>query len=1039
MKTAGFWNRPWGRFFYVLAVLGGSGALAAGSGNVTTINDVVYRADGTPARGTAVITWPAFTTSDNRAVAAGSLSVAIGSSGQLMVGLVPNSGGTPAGTYYKVVYKLDDGSTSEEYWSVPIATATTISAIRSRIVPSSVAMQVVSRQYVDSGLAAKADNSGVIHSTGDETIGGTKQFSQSPQVPDPTGDSSAVSKLYVDSVASARGVSSFNGRTGAVTPQASDYAFAQLSGLPASYPPSAHNHDASDVASGILNTNRMVSGTVAGSRCLQTSADGTQINETSGGCGGTSSNATQIQGRNICTNAPADGEAVTWEAASNCYKPKPGGSGTNSDTVDGVHAAGFVQVTSDPPAAGHVPAFDSTSGKYKPQAKAIVETRDYSNWSDFFAALAPPAVGSFTPGSNLTGTYNGSNANNVPILSYNIFAQNASGAFVPFPNAGYNVRKRYLSEWGYCGNNPAGDTAILNQALAAMSYFSLQAGAGANSNGNQTLVIDGAYYDRGCNFNNPAWPTSNGKNFWLTIEFNGRVDIAQDWLVPGKIALVGMNDKNSGSPAQFQTKPNSLVVGPKTEPAFHFLSGPNYVANLNVLGAGLFGGGTDGANGGANAKLENVAFGCAADAWAGCVPLTFDGFQWVTMDNIYLSQGLAAPTTPAALHLTNSGHYSQGTGNLHWNHGTMAGFGILQDSPSAVDLAGSEEFNDIVLEGVSTGAAYTVQADQVVVAGAIELKQIQVADSTVPCTIDVRGVAGSSRTVQSIRSEDNFNGTIWCSNGQSGTAGDAAQVYGAEFGNDFFTAGVQRPQLPTAMKHYTYRNLGVTDTELKVQQGTYPVAVPYATLNVPQLASGWASAGSMAVAPGKTDPWGGTDAAAFTSTSGITNWLLYNDGARTLSAGDWYIYGACLRPDPASGHSYGSAPLRLSDTNNVAVFDDWPNMHGTDLSPAVETSNMVGDGWECVAKAAKVTTGGAANVQFFISANAGQGIWVAMPWAMYVPASANISDREVIRWARTLRAVPSNAVAGRVYTPANLPLDADLLDAPGFRWPTPRR
>lgn len=108
MKAFCFWNRPWGRFFNALVFLGAWVTLAVAAGMLTTINDVVYRADGTPARGTVVITWPAFSTADGRAIAAGSLSVPIAGGGQLTVGLVPNSGGTPAGTYYKVVYKLDD-------------------------------------------------------------------------------------------------------------------------------------------------------------------------------------------------------------------------------------------------------------------------------------------------------------------------------------------------------------------------------------------------------------------------------------------------------------------------------------------------------------------------------------------------------------------------------------------------------------------------------------------------------------------------------------------------------------------------------------------------------------------------------------------------------------------------------------------------------------------------------------------------------------------------------------------------------------------
>jgi len=128
-------------------------AAQAPAGSTTTVQDVVYRADGTPATGALVISWPAFTTANNLAVAAGSMSVAIGAQGAISVNLMPNAGGTPDGTYYKVVYKLDSGSTSEEIWSVPATGTTTIAAVRSRIIPSGVAMQVASRQYVDSAVA----------------------------------------------------------------------------------------------------------------------------------------------------------------------------------------------------------------------------------------------------------------------------------------------------------------------------------------------------------------------------------------------------------------------------------------------------------------------------------------------------------------------------------------------------------------------------------------------------------------------------------------------------------------------------------------------------------------------------------------------------------------------------------------------------------------------------------------------------------------------------------------------------------------------
>ncbi len=51
-------------------------------------------------------------------------------------------------------------------------------------------------------LASKADDSTVVHDTGDETIAGIKTFSSSPVVPAPGSNTDAANKAYVDSVGS---------------------------------------------------------------------------------------------------------------------------------------------------------------------------------------------------------------------------------------------------------------------------------------------------------------------------------------------------------------------------------------------------------------------------------------------------------------------------------------------------------------------------------------------------------------------------------------------------------------------------------------------------------------------------------------------------------------------------------------------------------------------------------------------------------------------------------------------------------------------
>jgi hypothetical protein len=150
-------GRPLGRVFCCLiSIVVAAGLGFAQAPATTAIHDVIYRADGTPASGAAVISWPAFTTADQKPVPAGSLSVQIGAGGSFDVALAPNVNATPAGSYYKVVFHLDGAPPSTETWSVPALAETTISAVRATVMPATAAVQVASRAYVDSVLAGKA-------------------------------------------------------------------------------------------------------------------------------------------------------------------------------------------------------------------------------------------------------------------------------------------------------------------------------------------------------------------------------------------------------------------------------------------------------------------------------------------------------------------------------------------------------------------------------------------------------------------------------------------------------------------------------------------------------------------------------------------------------------------------------------------------------------------------------------------------------------------------------------------------------------------
>ncbi|GGH01655.1 glycosyl hydrolase family 28-related protein [Silvibacterium dinghuense] len=123
----------------------------------TTVQGTIYRADGTAAQGTVIVNWPAFSTAANQAVAAGSTTATIGVDGFLTLSLAANAGAYPAGTYYTAIYHLDDGTVSKEYWVVPAATTAAISSIRAELAPATVAVQAVTKDYVDTSIAAITD------------------------------------------------------------------------------------------------------------------------------------------------------------------------------------------------------------------------------------------------------------------------------------------------------------------------------------------------------------------------------------------------------------------------------------------------------------------------------------------------------------------------------------------------------------------------------------------------------------------------------------------------------------------------------------------------------------------------------------------------------------------------------------------------------------------------------------------------------------------------------------------------------------------
>ncbi|HUI79150.1 MAG TPA: hypothetical protein VLY24_14595, partial [Bryobacteraceae bacterium] len=127
---------------------------AAAQPPITTIQDVLYKADGTPFNGIVTISWPSFEASDLSEIAGQTITVQI-ENGIFRVQLVPNATTNPL-VFYTAVYNSDGRVQFSESWSVPAS----VSSLRIRDVRA--VLPIISSSSNDTTASGPVNESDVI-------------------------------------------------------------------------------------------------------------------------------------------------------------------------------------------------------------------------------------------------------------------------------------------------------------------------------------------------------------------------------------------------------------------------------------------------------------------------------------------------------------------------------------------------------------------------------------------------------------------------------------------------------------------------------------------------------------------------------------------------------------------------------------------------------------------------------------------------------------------------------------------------------------
>jgi hypothetical protein len=496
--------------------------------------------------------------------------------------------------------------------------------------------------------------------------------------------------------------------------------------------------------------------------------------------------------------------------------------------------------------------------------------------------------------------------------------------------------------------------------------------------GGSLLIPDGCLLTTALTF-----PTYDGVHRGnLILQLQGSLLLKATLELPANISLIGSGTIGA---VQFQTGVSARLEdwSGTLDPVLKLTGGNNHVENISVPWGSATGIRIDGSvntNTGALARLNNVGAFVSGHA------LVINNYFWVwSRDSRFLNSGATD-----SIWITNTSATAVGySGLIYLDDAIISGGGIRLDSQVTSANIGSLHLNRLMREN-GTGPLLTLDTTN----GDIEVVSLDhVADADpINVTDQVRIVspAGTGRVYGlHIKGQPPKFG------------GDTTRAQIFLDGNDDtrFTdvnLGTQR------FWNYSVRSR-VWDIENIGNDSSFN-ALPFTSLPVNQDPTTW-PAGGGSWTQGVLAPDGSTQAATLSTTSPIADAQVYRV-TQPVALNDWVIAGVYVQ---GALPGAPAQPLFSFSAGTVPTLDIGSNYFF--LTPRGFYESQ----WRLALTYAKVTNAGEGLADYILSLRADptHSVTYAFPFLLRIPASANVTDAEIQRWARSiLRNVVSGIPAG---------------------------